>query len=389
MIKIVHVATVGMGLRYLLLHQLLALKAAGYDVYSIASPDQHTDTVISSGIPYLPVSMCRTISPLRDLYSLWQLFRIFRRERFTIVHTHNPKPGLLGQIAARLAGVPVVVNTLHGFYFHDEMPALKRRFYIWIEKLAASCSDIILSQNSEDIQTAITEGICAPEKIKYLGNGIDLKRFNPAQITPQTRANLRQALNIPLDCTIIGFVGRLVAEKGLLELMEATRLLYQENSNIRLLVVGPVDEAKIDAITPETASVYGIANICIFTGLRQDMPEMYSLMDIFVLPSYREGFPRSLMEASAMGIPCIASNIRGCRETVNDGYNGRLIPARDSLAIAGALRALLNDREAARRMGENGRRVARERFDEQQVFATIQAEYSRQLKRQGFQGNGI
>ena len=122
--------------------------------------------------------MTRRLTPLRDLQSLWALYRLMRRERFTIVHAHNPKPGLLAQVAARLAGVPVVVNTLHGFYFHDGMGRWPRRFYRTLEKVAALCSDVVLSQNEEDVLTAVREGIVAPHRIKLLGNGIDLRRFD-------------------------------------------------------------------------------------------------------------------------------------------------------------------------------------------------------------------
>ena len=319
--------------------------------------------------------MTRSFTPWADLVSLWRLYRVMRRERFTIVHTHTPKPGLLGQLAARFARVPIVVNTLHGFYFHDGTRPAKRRFYILTEKIAARCSDVILSQNSEDIQTAIKEKICQPEQICFLGNGIDVRRFDRTKIAPQVLEEKRRELGISEGAPVVGFVGRLVAEKGILELMEAARLILEQIPDVRFLLIGPIDYEKADALTPQTAQEYGIAQACIFAGMRQDMPELYALMDVFVLPSHREGFPRSPMEASAMGVPCVLTNIRGCREAVEPERNGKLVPLRNVEALAEAILELLNDPEKAHRLGAEGRVMAEESFDEQRVFEKVKEHY--------------
>jgi glycosyltransferase involved in cell wall biosynthesis len=220
-IKIAHITTIDLSLRYLLFNQLQSIKAAGYAVTGISTPGPDVPVLTAAGIPHISAPMKRTLSPLADLKALAHLVRIMRRERFTIVHTHNPKPGLLGQLAARLTGVPFVVNTLHGFYFHDGTKPAIRRFYITLEKLAARCSDVILSQNSEDIQTAVAEGICSPAKIKFLGNGIDLHRFDRRRIEPTALAHRRAEFNLDPTRPVVGFVGRLVAEKGILELLQA------------------------------------------------------------------------------------------------------------------------------------------------------------------------
>jgi glycosyltransferase involved in cell wall biosynthesis len=306
-----------------------------------------------------------------------------RQERFGIIHTHTPKPGFLGQIAAKMAKVPIIINTLHGFYFHDRTHPAARRFYITLEKIAARFSDVILCQNREDIETAIREGICPPEKIKYLGNGIDLDRFKPEILSSEEIARKRAELRFPARARVVGFVGRLVREKGVLELIQAARLVREEVPAIKLLIIGPVDTDKPDAVTPSIACDYGIADICHFLGMRQDMPELYSLMDMFVLPSHREGFPRAPMEASAMGVPCVVTNIRGCRDAVENGRNGILVPLGDVSALAGAIIELLTDREKARQMGKEGRRMAMERFDERLVFKKVKEEYRRLLREKG------
>jgi glycosyltransferase involved in cell wall biosynthesis len=372
-----------MSIRYLLLNQLQSISAEGYKVVGMSTAGPDVATIEAAGIRHIAVPMTRSFTPLADLVSLWRLYRVMRRERFTIVHTHNPKPGLIGQSAARLARVPIVINTLHGFYFHDHTPPFWRRFYIFTEKIAAWCSDVILSQNQEDMVTAVQEGICPTEKIKHLGNGIDVERFHRARIQPEALAQKRQELHLTAERPVVGFVGRLVAEKGILELLEAARLVLAQLPGLQFLIIGPIDKEKPDHLTPAVAEAYGVADACIFAGMRQDMPELYALMDLFVLPSHREGFPRSPMEASAMGVPCIVTDIRGCREAVEHEENGLLVPRQAPEALAQAIIALLTDREMARGMGERGRQMAEERFDERLVFAKVKGEYARLLREKG------
>jgi glycosyltransferase involved in cell wall biosynthesis len=332
-----------------------------------------------AGLRHLAAPMTRSLTPGRDMVALVHLTRLLRREHFTIVHTHNPKPGLLGQLAARWAGVPVVVNTLHGFYFHDHTPPLWRRFYVQMEKIAARCSDVILSQNREDMQTAVAEGICRQERIKWLGNGIDLRRFDRRTIDPDALAQTRAELGLDPTRPVAGFVGRMVAEKGVPELLAALRTVRERRPDVQLLLVGPFDAEKGDALTPAVAADYGVEQACIFAGMRPDMPALYALMDLFVLPSHREGFPRAPMEASAMGVPCIITDIRGCREAVQPGRNGLLVPLGDVAALAAAMLRLLNDPSQAASLGAAGRVLAEEQFDEEQVFQRVKHEYRRLL----------
>jgi glycosyltransferase involved in cell wall biosynthesis len=240
--------------------------------------------------------------------------------------------------------------------------------------------------NHEDVETAIREGIGDPTNIMPLGNGgigIDITRFDPRRFSADGVIQKRLAVGLPEGVKVVGFVGRLVREKGLLELFEAIRIVRERGKDVRLLIIGPVDSAKPDALTPDVASHYGLSDICIFTGMRQDMPELYALMDVFVLPSYREGFPLSPMEASAMSVPCVVTDIRGCREAVEHGRNGLLVPPGDVQSLADAMIELLTDREKARRMGEEGRRIALDRFDERLVFEKVKAEYARLLREKG------
>lgn len=387
--KVAHVATLDISLRYLLLNQLRSIRAEGYEVVCVSSVTPLGKSMGPIGFKHMEVPMTRRISPLADLVSLVRLFRAFRRERLVIVHTHNPKPGLLGQVAARLAGVPIVVNTLHGFYFHDGTDPMLRSFLIWMERIAARCSDVILSQNREDIETAVKEGICPRERITFLGNGIDIERFRRDNVRNEQLDRNRQALGLANTSPVVGFVGRLVAEKGILELFRAAEIVRHAVPAVRFVVVGPIDSAKPDAISDADAQRIGVADLLTFTGMREDVEALYPLMDVFVLPSHREGFPRAPMEASAMGVPCIVTDIRGCREVVEHGRNGLLVPLGDVNALAEAIIDLLEDTEKAQRMGREGRKIAEERFDERIVFAKVKAEYRRLLREKGLPAPGV
>lgn len=387
-LKIAHITTIDQSLDYLLLHQLQSLRDAGYAVTGIAAPGPgpHAARVTAAGIRYLPLHMTRNFTPLTDLVSLWHLWRLIRRERFTIVHTHNPKPGLLGQLAARLAGTPVVVNTIHGFYFHDHMRPRARRFYILMEQLAARCSDGILSQNHEDLATALREGICKPEQITHLGNGIDLTLFDPARQTIAAVQHRREELGIPDDAPVVGFVGRLAARrKGFLDFLAAAATIAAHVPAVRFLIVGEADHGKPDAVEPSAAAEYGIAERCIFLGQQPNeaLPTIYRLMNLLVLPSLFEGVPRVVMEAAAMGIPAVVTDVKGNREAVEQGRNGLLVPLGDVPALAQAILSILTDTALAERLAAQSRQFALERFDERRVFARVQAEYARLLTQKG------
>ena len=379
--SVAHVTTIGDSLEYLLRNQLGAIARAGFDVAGVSAPGTVEATLRAIGVRHLAAPFVRAtkLTPLSDAWLFAELVRMFRRERFTIVHTHTAKPDLYAALAARAARVPIVVTTLHGFYFHDLMPKRTRRFYANLARIGMSSCDVVLSQNPEDVETAVRERICPPSKIDLLGNGIDVVRFDRARLDPAEVRRRRAELGIADGAPVIGFVGRLVAEKGIHELFEAAGAVRRRFPTTRLLLIGAVDRAKRDAISPETASRYGLADMCIFPGHRNDLPELYAVMDVFALPSHREGFPRTPMEASAMGLPVVATNIRGCRTAVDDGRTGLLVPLKDAARLGEALAALLADPLRARGLGAEGRRAAVDRFDERRVFAKVLETYERLL----------
>jgi len=381
-LKIAHVTTVGISLYGLLLNQMRSLREEGYEIVAISSPSSFAPAIEAAGFRHIAIPITRNITPIADLISLWRLWRVMRREGFAIVHTHTPKAGLLGQLAARLAGVPLVINTVHGFYLHSGMGPIARRIYLLLEKLAAACSDRILSQNAEDIETAVRERVCSREKIKLLGNGIDLTRFTPDAVSAEGVQRLGAELGLQYDAPVVGFVGRLAAKrKGFADFLAAAQEISVRVPDCQFLVVGESDRRKADAVEASAAGAHGIAERCVFAGQREnsELPAFYKFMNVLVLPSIFEGLPRAVMEASAMGVPVVVTDVKGNREAVLDGYNGLIVPLGDLRALAAAIIRVLSDRGLAAQMGVKGRAMALERFDEQAVFAIVKSEYRRLL----------
>jgi glycosyltransferase involved in cell wall biosynthesis len=376
-VRIAHIATVDTSLRYFLLDQLLFFRDRGYEVFTISSPGQEVPLLEKAGIRHIPVRISRRpFSPFRDLRSLFCLTLTLRKLRPDIVHTHSPKGNFLGEIAAWLAGVPVIINTIHGYHFHDLMQPLKRRIYVLLERIAGRAADLVLSQSEEDRQTAIHERIAPPTKIKYLGNGIDTKRFDRDRLSGDARKLVREEVGLG-NGPVVGFVGRLVREKGVLDLFAAVSNLLPEFPDLQLLVVGETDIAKRDAVREDAADAYGVRGCTHFLGLRHDLPELYAAMDVFTLPSYREGLPRTAIEAMAMRVPCVLTDVRGNREVLRSGEEGLLVPSGDVAALTSGVKSLLKDPSRAAEMGRKGRVRAETHWDERRVFEFIDSEYKR------------
>lgn len=359
--------------------QLLGLKKVGYDVSVVCTPTKFGQKLEDLGIHVIPVDISRSMTPFRDLISLWQFYRVFRKGNFDIVHTHTPKVSLLGQMAAKLAGIPVIIDTVHGFYFHDDMKYLNKTFYILMAKVAAKFSTRILSQSQEDVETAINLNICSSAVIRRLGNGLDLNRFNRARFERDLRIKKRNELGIPSDGLVVGIIGRLVREKGYLELFEAASKLAKKGYNIWLMVIGDEEPQKSGAVHASDAERFGISGRTVFCGRRDDVDELMTAMDIYALPSYREGYPRSVLEASAMSLPVVATDIRGCREAIVDGVTGFLVPVRNASGLENAIEKLINDDQMRLKMGRAGYEKARREFDEQNVCKIVLDTYKQLL----------
>ena len=383
-LKVAHLTTVDSSLRYLLYPQLTVVRDRGGDILGISAPGPYADALAAEGIRHVPLgSSTRSMNPLADVRAAAELWRILRRERPDVLHTHNPKPGLYGRIVGRLAGVPIVVNTCHGLYFTETDPWIKRTLLLVLEGIAARFSDAELVQSSEDLDRLVSRHAYPRRRTRLLGNGVDLTRFHPRVVSAAERAELRnREVGARDDQIVVGMVGRLVAEKGLLELFEAARHL---DDRYVLAVIGPDDPSKPDALdraTVQQAEADGVR----FLGMRDDVDRLYGAMDLFVLPSWREGFPRAAMEAAASGLPVVATDVRGCRQVVDHDVSGLLVPVRDPAALAEAIRSLGDDAERRKRMGEAAIERAASHFDEDTVVEIVLDTYRRVAGRKRLTG---
>ncbi|MCZ7647831.1 MAG: glycosyltransferase family 4 protein [Planctomycetota bacterium] len=377
-IKVLHLAAADSMLFPILRDQLVYLREHGYDVHT-ASIDGPLARRLheEDRFPWTALPLTRSVTPWRDWKAVRFIESLCREQRFQIVHTHTPKGNLVGLWGARRAQAPIVLQTLHGFYFHDLMPWWKRRVWIALERLNARRSDHVLCQNPEDVETALREGIAAEGHISLLGNGIDLARFVRVFPDAAARRAYRQTIGVPPDAVLVGMCGRFVAEKGFPEFLEAGRSLLERHPALHLLVVGHKLESERPGDVCDPAS-FGVppGRLTVLAN-RDDMPQLYASMDVHVLPSHREGFPRVLMEGAAAGLPQVATEIRGCRQTIADGVTGYLVPVRDPAALAERLGKLLADAELRRKMGGAARAKAEREFDQRLVFEKVAACYER------------
>lgn len=370
-----HLTTADISLELLIGPQLSAFADAGYDVVGVSAPGPFVEQVRARGVEHVALGNATRSMDLRaDVRALGELVSLFRRRRPDIVHTHNPKTGVYGRIAARIAGVPHVVNTVHGLYATPEDRFARRAAVYAAERVAATCSHLELVQNPEDIDTL--RSLRVPErKLRLLGNGVDLTRFAaPPDERARIRAEVRDELGIASDAVVVGAIGRLVREKGYLELFEAWPEVVAACPTAELVVVGPYQPDKADGLEPDVVERATAAGVR-FLGMRDDVERLYHALDVYVLLSYREGYPRSAMEAAAAGLPIVATAIRGCRQVVDDGTTGVLVPRADARAAAVAISGLVADPERRAQMSAAAADRAREMFDQDHQIAITLAAY--------------
>ena len=365
-----------MAMRFLLMEQVNYLQRQGHEVVAVCGSGPWVESLQKEGVSVEVVEMTRELSPLRDLRSFFALVRCFRKYRFDVIHTHTPKAGLLGPMAAKAAGVPVVVHTIHGLLFHDQMRSWKRLLF-WIpEKVTAVFSDLLLSQSREDMTVATRSGLCSASKIKYLGNGIDVAMFSPSR-SNGSRHLTRKEMGIADTDIVIGVVGRLVLEKGFGELFAAAAELIPKHRTWKFVIVGPKENGqRTDAVPVSELEALSRTGSVFFLNWRDDVSKWYAIMDIFVLPSHREGVPRACMEAAAMELPVIATDIRGCREVVRTNETGILVPLSDLKALVAAIEDLIHDESRRTRFGKEGRRHILKHFDRELVHERLRNIYS-------------
>lgn len=319
----------------------------------------------------------RAISPLNDFVALWKLYKIIRQGRYHIVHTHSSKAGVLGRIAAWLAGTPLIVHTLHSLVFHDYQPWVVNRTWRLVKKICAPLTHHFISVSQIIVDKAVAAGVDKPEKFTTIYSGMELDWFLNANFDGNA---VRREFGIPEDALVVGKVARLFPLKGHDELMDAAPEIVRRNPDVRFFLIG--DGILLEHLQ-ERARQAGILENFVFAGLidRERIPEMISAMDVLVHTSLREGLARVLPQALAMGKPCVSFDIDGAPEVVIPDHTGYLVKPNDSAGLADAIAKLLGDADLRQRMGEAGRKLVDPMFRAETMVTQISDVYEMLLNK--------
>jgi glycosyltransferase involved in cell wall biosynthesis len=317
------------------------------DITVICTEGPSLDRVRAEGFRVLTIPAHRKMRPWADLRSLWALWHLFRRERFDLLHSYTPKAGLLGQIAALLAGIPHRIHGCRGLLYGSAIPHWQQVIFRVTDRVTSHIAHATLYLRAADMQFSIDEGLCPPDRARLIGSGIDLARFSPSAETDALGKAWRRDLGIQPDELLVLSVGRYVAAKGYTEIGRAAALVRDEYPNVRFVWVAPVFAGEDEVLSLDLTRDAGVGDIVQTIGYVENIAPLLAAADVLVHASHREGVPRALMEAGAMGTPIVASDIAGCREVVRNGESALLFPPRDAVALADALRQVLVDRPAA------------------------------------------
>ncbi len=381
--RVLQVAALDATIGAFILPLVDALRQNGYVVDCACADGPKAAQLRQAGYVVHSIQFSRRVVSVRHAVALAQLVRLMRRNSYEIVHVHTPIAAAIGRVAARLAGVRVVVYTAHGFYFHERMRRPLRRLCIWMERfLGRTCTDFLFAVSCEDEVTAVRERIVRRDYVLCLKSvGINLQRFD--ELSAHAASRVEWGL-LPSD-RVVCFVGRLVEEKGILDLVRAIGKVQEECPEVKLLVIGETLKSDRARATQRhlkrLLENHRLDHAVIFAGYRDDIPSLLQLADVFVLPSYREGMPVTILEAMAARKPVIATHIRGCREEVVDGKTGRLVPPGSPDALAEAILWVLADPERAATLGEAGRWRVEAEFREERVLDAQLGIYHRLLVR--------
>lgn len=351
----------------------------GYEVVAVSSPGDRLDTLAArEGVRAVAVPMERHISPLKDLKSLWRLVRVFRRERPAMVHSMTPKAGLLSMMAAWICRVPVRLHTFTGLVF-PTATGLTQKILVFTDRLTCACATHIVPEG-EGVRNDLTSYRITAKPLKVLGHGnvrgIDLERFDPS--LPEVMDSAAKIRKEGVFTFI--FIGRLVRDKGINELVSAFTELNREIPATRLILVGE-QEPELDPLSPETLeNISGCASIEA-VGRLNDVRPWLAASDALAFPSYREGFPNVVIEAGAMGLPSIVTEINGSREIVSHGVNGVIIPPRDRDALLAAMRNMIGQREDTAKMAAAARPMVAGRFEQSFVRKCLKDYYKEILNK--------
>ena len=380
--KLIRITTVPISFKVLLKGQLRFMASNRFDVKGVSSEGEELKEVIENeGIVMKAINMSRKITPFQDLKSLWEMWNFLRKEKPQIVHTHTPKAGIIGMLAARLAGVPHRLHTVAGLPLMEATGA-KRKILNFVEKLTYSSATRVYPNSKGLYDFILQNNFTQSNKLKIIGNGssngINTTFFSPDQVSETERVTLREKLNIQPDDFVFVFVGRIVSDKGINELIKAFSELQTADNNeltgIKLLLVGGL-ESDLDPLNPETLAEINQNKDIISVGFQQDVRPFFAISDALVFPSYREGFPNVVMQAGAMGLPSIVSDINGCNEIIVEGENGLIIPPKNVEKLKEKMLTLAKDKNLYAKLKENSRRMIESRYEQSVVWNALLEEY--------------
>ncbi|MEM8743249.1 MAG: glycosyltransferase family 4 protein [Pseudomonadota bacterium] len=365
--KICQLCNLDFTLYHFLMPLLRGMRDAGHEVVGVCSDGPFADKARDEGFRVEAITIDRSFNILKHLRAAGELTRLFRREKFDIVHVHNPVAALVGRFAAWRAGVPLIAYTAHGFYFHERMAWPKRAVFIALEWLAGRTTDVLFTQSAEDAETARKLGLISGHHIEAIGNGVDTAVFHNKGSADE-RKKMQREIGSGENRVVILSIGRLVAEKGFPELIAAMRDvdadLWVVGERLESDHAGSIDEA-LDLAQTDPA----LKDRIHFLGYRNDVPDLMHASDVYTLASHREGLPRSIIEAMMCALPVVATDIRGSREEVVDGETGLLVKVNDPDGLAAALSTLVDDSQMRKKMGAAGRKRALDLYDERDVVA--------------------
>ena len=377
--KLIRITTVPQSLAILLKGQLGFMNKY-FNVIGVSSSSTLLQEVEKSeGVKTFSVNMTRQITPIKDIVSLIKLYKFLRVQKPYIVHTHTPQAGLLGMLASYLAKVPNRMHTIAGLPVM-EATGLKRKILLLVEKITYACATKVYP-NSKGLQDFVLEQkLIKKVKLDIIGkgssNGININHFNKEQFKEIELVELKKSLSLNENDFIYIFVGRLVADKGINELVSAFSKLSKDHKNVKLLLVGGL-ETELDPLQSTTLNQIATNKQILSVGFQKDVRPYFAISNILVFPSYREGFPNVVMQAGAMGLASIVTNINGCNEIIKDNYNGLIIPVKDSSSLQSKMKLVLEHPDNTKILSNNSRQNIVDNYDQKYVWEELLKEYKK------------
>lgn len=384
--KLIRVTTVPISLKTLLKGQSRFMSQNGFEVVGVSSPGEElADVQDDEEIAVAALEMTRTISPLKDLRSLWNFYKLCKKEQPVIVHSHTPKAGIVGMLGAKLANVPVRLHTVAGMPLMESR-GVKRVVLDFVEKLTYAAATRVYPNSKKLYEFILKNEYTSQDKLKVIANGssngIDTSFFCREQVTARVQEALKEELRIYPNNFVFIFVGRLVGDKGINELVKAFAAIAKEKENVKLLLVGALEQ-ELDPLRSDTLLEIEHNPNIISVGFQKDVRPYFAISDALVFPSYREGFPNVVMQAGAMELPCIVSDINGCNEIIVEGENGSIIPVKNSEAIYNAMHKFLSDVHYYKELKKRSREMIQNRYEQQVVWNALLEEYKMLLREKG------